>query len=116
MTDVIQPPATLPQGSLAEADYGAIEQAVMETARGRWFLAEYARRNRHADTTAVLDAIGRLESVVATPRSSGDLDRVRLDIREMAHAIARTKAEILAIKDTAERQQAIADNIQLFGR
>ncbi len=98
MTDVIQPPATLPQGSLAEADYDAIEQAVMETARGRWFLAEYARRNRHADTTAVLDAIGRLESVVATPRSSGDLDRVRLDIREMAHAIARTKAEIAAIK------------------
>lgn len=27
----------------------------------------------------------------------------------------RTKAEILAIKDTAERQQAIADNHELFG-
>lgn len=28
---------------------------------------------------------------------------------------ARTKAEIMAIKDTAERQKAIADNHQLFG-
>jgi len=106
MTDVIQPPATRPQGSLVEADYEAIEQAVMETARGRWFLAEYARRNRHADTTAVLDAIGRLEGAMGSARPSGDLDRVRLDIREMAHAIARTKAEIAAIKPEGATTQS----------
>lgn len=98
MTDDITPPSRLAPVSLAEADYGAIEQAVMETARGRWFLAEYARRNRHADTVTVLDAIGRLESAVAVPRTSPDIERVRMDIREMAHAIARTKAEIAAIK------------------
>ncbi|WP_296570851.1 hypothetical protein [Phreatobacter sp.] len=98
MTDDITPPSRLAPVSLAEADYGAIEQAVMETARGRWFLAEYARRNRHADTVAVLDAIGKLESAVAVPRAAPDIDRVRMDIREMAHAIARTKAEIAAIK------------------
>ncbi|HEY0293198.1 MAG TPA: hypothetical protein VGC51_12860 [Hansschlegelia sp.] len=33
-------------------DYEAIADAVMETARGRWFLAEYARRNRAAETGA----------------------------------------------------------------
>ncbi|WP_245901834.1 protein phosphatase CheZ [Phreatobacter oligotrophus] len=103
---MIQPPATRPQGSLVEADYEAIEQAVMETARGRWFLAEYARRNRHADTTAVLDAIGRLEGAMGSARPSGDLDRVRLDIREMAHAIARTKAEIAAIKPEGATAQS----------
>ena len=32
------------------SDYDVIEAAVMETARGRWFLAEHARRNRHAET------------------------------------------------------------------
>lgn len=106
MTDVIQPPATRPQGSLVEADYEAIEQAVMETARGRWFLAEYARRNRHADTTAVLDAIGRLEGAMGSAKPSGDLERVRLDIREMAHAIARTKAEIAAIKPEGTATQS----------
>ena len=36
-----------------EADYEAIREAFMETARGRWFLAEYAKRNRHADTRMV---------------------------------------------------------------
>ena len=41
------PPAPMP---LTDADYEAIEAAVVETNRGRWFLAEYARRNRHADT------------------------------------------------------------------
>lgn len=98
MTDDITPPSRLAPVSLAEADYGAIEQAVMETARGRWFLAEYARRNRHSDTVAVLDAIGKLENAVSVPRSTPDVDRVRMEIREMAHAIARTKAEIAAIK------------------
>ncbi len=98
MTDDITPPSRLAPVSLAEADYEAIEQAVMETARGRWFLAEYARRNRHSDTVAVLDAIGKLENAVSVPRSTPDVDRVRMEIREMAHAIARTKAEIAAIK------------------
>jgi hypothetical protein len=37
-----------------EADYRAIEAAVMETARGRWFLAEHAKRNRTIDTERVL--------------------------------------------------------------
>lgn len=49
---------------LSEMDYEAIAAAVMETGRGRWFLAEYARRNRQADTTAVLAAIERLDSFV----------------------------------------------------
>ena len=43
---------------IAEADYEAIEGAVMETHRGRWFLKEYARRNRAADTQMLLQAIG----------------------------------------------------------
>ena len=41
-----QPPAPV---AVSEADYDLIEAAVMETGRGRWFLAEHARRNRHAE-------------------------------------------------------------------
>ncbi len=52
----------MPTTTTPEGDYAAVETAVMETARGRWFLAEFARRNRSADTEAVLDAIARLES------------------------------------------------------
>jgi hypothetical protein len=50
---------------LSPADYEMIEAAVMETEKGRWFLAEYARRHRSADTALVLDAIARVEGLVA---------------------------------------------------
>ena len=36
----------------SEADYDAIREAFMETSRGRWFLAEYARRNVTANCIA----------------------------------------------------------------
>ncbi|HVY00739.1 MAG TPA: hypothetical protein VHA55_13220 [Pseudorhodoplanes sp.] len=48
----------------SDAVFEAIRDAVMETARGRWFLAEYARRNRHADTETLLAALSRIESLI----------------------------------------------------
>lgn len=56
-----RPPANQ---QISENDYEAIEAAVKETARGRWFLDEFAQRNRHADTQLVLDAIQRLQRSV----------------------------------------------------
>ena len=56
--------ATLP----SEEDYDAIREAFMETARGRWFLDEYAKRNRNADTRMVLDAVSRIEETLAAQR------------------------------------------------
>jgi hypothetical protein len=50
----------------SEEDYEAIREAFMETSRGRWFLNEYARRNRNADTSMVLDAVARIEEALAT--------------------------------------------------
>ena len=49
----------------SEADYDAIHDAFMETSRGRWFLTEYAKRNRNADTGMVLDAVARIEEALA---------------------------------------------------
>lgn len=42
-------------------DLGAIEAAVRETARGRAFLANYARRVQQSDTLTMLATLGRLE-------------------------------------------------------
>lgn len=88
---------------LSQADYEEIEAAVMETARGRWFLAEYARRNRHADTTMLIAALDRIEAVVRGERSVQSIDHVRFDLVDMAKAIARTKAEIASIKPDTEQ-------------
>ena len=62
--------ATLP----GEQDYAAIAEAFMETSRGRWFLTEYAKRNRNADTLMVLDAVARIEQSLAAQREE-DLER-----------------------------------------
>src|SRR6476646_1019066 len=59
--------ATLP----GEEDYAAISEAFMETSRGRWFLTEYAKRNRNADTRMVLDAVARIEASLAVQRDEG---------------------------------------------
>lgn len=63
---------------LSQSDYDAIEAAVMETSRGRWFMAEYARRNRQSDTLQLLSAIGRIERVVGLgiPETSRDANLV----------------------------------------
>jgi chemotaxis protein CheZ len=88
---------------LSEEDYEAIESAVMETMRGRWFLAEYARRNRHADTKMLLVALDRIEAALKGEHGVQVVDRIRFDLVEMAKAIARTKAEIAAMKPDADQ-------------
>lgn len=87
---------------LSDADYEAIEGAVLETARGRWFLAEYARRNRNADTNMLLKALDRIESAMRGQGSVEPVDRIRFDLVEMSRAIARTKTEIAAMKPDAD--------------
>jgi hypothetical protein len=52
----------------SEEDYDAISEAFMETSRGRWFLGEYAKRNRNADTRMVLDAVARIEQSLAAQK------------------------------------------------
>jgi hypothetical protein len=58
-----------PPPNLAENDFEQIEDAVMETARGRWFLKEFARRTRNAETGRLLDAMGRIEKTLALQES-----------------------------------------------
>src|ERR1700722_16397769 len=55
----------------SEADYDAIQEAFMETSRGRWFLGEYAKRNRNADTKMGLDAVARSEGPLAAQQKQG---------------------------------------------
>ncbi|QDI79661.1 hypothetical protein E8E01_04085 [Methylorubrum populi] len=95
---------------LDASQYDAIEDAVRETERGRWFLAEYARRNRNADTEVLLDAIRRIENVVSTTDRPDDVGRFRGDLMEMADAIARTRAEVVALSapDQGESRLTVA--------
>jgi hypothetical protein len=89
----IVPPSPPP----VEDDYDVICATLMESARGRWFLEEYARRNRNADTTAVLAAIERLEGVVRGEREQQPQQDFRALLLDMANAITATRAEVAAL-------------------
>jgi chemotaxis protein CheZ len=84
---------------IREADFAAIEAAVMETQRGRWFLAEYARRNRNADTEQVLGAIDKLDNSIrsAAPEKLAVVDDMVASLIDMGDAIQRTKREIFSL-------------------
>jgi hypothetical protein len=69
---------------LEPEDFEAIEQAVLETARGRWFLDQYASRLRARETAELLAGIQRLETAVAVSHDAL-MDR-------LAQALAREPA------------------------
>lgn len=115
---------------LSAADYDAIAAAVMETGRGRWFLAEYARRNRQADTEMVLSAIVRLERLCTVPVAEpgpalsetartiaelrGDLDRTGVS-GPTARLSARIHETASGILEAAEAIQEIAWTLRESG-
>jgi hypothetical protein len=50
--------------ALNDSDYEKIESAVMESSRGRWFLAEYSRRRGLDTVTELMDAMRRIEAAI----------------------------------------------------
>ena len=89
-----RPPPDTPD----EGEYRAFCEALSASARGRAFLAEYARRNRNADTEQLLAAIARLQSLVteaATPLTAEPVKR-----------------ELLALlKDISAAQRGLEDSV-----
>lgn len=89
-----------------EADYDAIREAFMETARGRWFLAEYAKRNRTADTTAVLEAVTRLEANVAAKMQPPTLS-LAAALGAIRSAVRQAKATAIESIPRAESDETL---------
>ena len=88
-----------------EEDYDAIREAFMETSRGRWFLGEYAKRNRNSDTRMVLDAVARIEETLAAQKQPAPdnglaeaLIAIRLAVDE-ARAAASAAFDSLALEE-----------------
>jgi hypothetical protein len=80
---------------MSREDFERVESAVMETERGRWFLAEFARRVRAEDAERILAAIDRLEARMAEAQAAEararlDADRATDLLREIADVLARS--------------------------
>jgi chemotaxis regulatin CheY-phosphate phosphatase CheZ len=93
-----QPPSALP-----DAEYDVIYATVSETAQGRRFLEEYARRRRPTETEATLATIERMQAAIRHGGASERLE-ILLEIADMAQAIVQLRAEILAMKPSGAGQ------------
>ena len=112
-----------PPPGLTEADFDRIEEAVMETERGRWFLAEYARRIRAESAGEIVGALARIEDSLQQSRSEMALSgwtarlaaleerlqdlawRLQEEKSERAHAVL--VSEIAALRELAPPPAAL---------
>jgi hypothetical protein len=110
-TDTTARAQQLQPGAPDEADYRAFCSALSESARGRAFLAEYARRNRNTDTRPLLTAIERLQvSLAADPALPAEVlvrQKLRALLDDIASAQNEIEASVMAIR-TAKLADLVA--------
>lgn len=81
-----------------EDEYSSIERAVLDTPRGRWFLQEYARRNRVADTAEIIGAIGRLYDLARETGADARFGFLYHEMQEMRREVGAARLAIAAVK------------------
>lgn len=110
-TDTTARAQQLQPGAPDETDYHAFCAALSESARGRAFLAEYARRNRNAETRPLLTAIERLQiSLAADPAAPAEVlvkQKLRALLDDINTAQNEIEASVMAIR-TAKLADLIA--------
>lgn len=85
----------------AESEYKAIEQTLIETPRGRWFLSEHGRRARRLDSLTLHDAIARLQDSLREPPAllgqlQSEIEGLQSLLRETRDAIASKQPKSVA--------------------
>lgn len=75
-------------------NFDAIEKAVRETERGRWFLDEFARRNRQSNTEMLLQSISKLEDAVARAKPSAAAEEMREHLATLLSEIDTLNADL----------------------
>ncbi len=76
------------------AEYQAIERALLETSRGRWFLSEHSRRSRRMESAALEAALTSLKNAVRNPPAL--LGRLKTDMGCALAEVATVRDALLA--------------------
>lgn len=97
-----------------EADYESFCDTLSASTRGRWFLAEYTRRNRNADTAVLLAALDRIEALV---RQQGpQLDRVHGELRVLLDTLRLARPDVDATDNEKLRAMKLIALLNLLER
>ena len=88
------PSAAFPGGADIETEYRSIEAALLESARGRWFLAEHGRRARRLDSAMLEDALGRLQSSLRQPPAL--LGQLQTEVSDLRRELNTARARVTA--------------------
>ena len=107
--ETIARPSAL-SGAPDEDDYQAFCQALSASERGRALLAEYARRNRGADTEQLQLAIEQLQSVMVAQSPPQRTELVKRQLRELLDEIGTAQCEVDALL-LATKTEALAELI-----
>lgn len=92
-----------------DEDFATLEEAVMATPRGRWFLKEYARRNRTTDTNTVLEQLAAFQARIVASQEDVRLEVLQTELREMAKSISETRSDIASLQP----DEVSSDRIEL---
>ena len=102
---------------LAVADFETVHSAVLETERGRWFLSEFARRQRAVETSEILTAVDQLtRRVVSYETFLAQMLSVResrarpaVELRDVAELRAAAPVELRPRGDLGRRLDALRE-------
>jgi hypothetical protein len=105
--------AIRPPDATNDDEFLTLCAALSQSARGRAFLAEHARRSRNADNEMLLTAIGRIEARLQADASA--VQRLRDDLRMLVTAIRLARPEIDGAAPPA-RPAKLSKLLDLFER
>lgn len=97
----------------ADEEYRAIEAALLETPRGRWFMTELGRRSRRIDSSVLDDVIDRLQASLREPPAllsvlRSDVERLRGFVADQRNDMARAAAALLSQNPNGHPAEAAA--------
>ncbi len=100
------PQPSLPAGTDVEAEYSSIEQALLGSALGRWFLVEHSKRARRVDSERLDDALSKLQSSLRQPPAL--LGQLKTEITSLRGELTAARARVTAKPDVQSAEPAPA--------
>ncbi len=100
-------------GGLSQADYCAIEDALLRSTKGQDFLLEYLKRHRGGESLRLLRSISRLHR--AALGSSGMGQRIMGDLATVSQTLTRVRTRAAAcpgVNARAEVLEAGLDDVE----